>query len=141
MIGQRFRKYYLVKVCRLPTGLSIFKISGLKKLAKEVATLFPKGTNVLIEEIYVDDILPAGQASKEDCIELAAEIEGAVHMGGLKVKGFTFSGEKPYPDLSKDGPEVAHRERSPSVGHRTRAEISREDSWQEKYWRWKLCHS
>ena len=76
-------------------------IAGVKKIASSepVKEHFPRGSKTLIEEIYVDDILPEGQASKEDCQSLADEISGALATGGMSVKGVTFSGSNIKPGL------------------------------------------
>ena len=81
-------------------------IGGVKKLAKQAHLDYPKAAKVLEEDIYVDDILPAGQESHEACEALADELTAAVAMGGLSLKGFTFSGCPPDPDLTEDGQSI-----------------------------------
>ena len=83
-------------------------IGGVRKIAftEFVKKHFPRAVKVLLEDIYVDDILPEGQATKEDCASLADEIDGALAVGGMSIKGVTFSGSDPEPDLSSDGTSI-----------------------------------
>ena len=81
-------------------------IAGVRKLANLIEKEFPIAARILREEIYVDDVLPKGQDSKEDCLEVADEIEGGLALGGMGVKGFTFSGKDPNPELSSDGESI-----------------------------------
>ena len=81
-------------------------IDGVKKLARQVAEKYPKAAQVLEKDIYVDDVLPAGQESLEDCEKLADELTAAVGVGGLCLKGFTFSGRSPDPSLTEDGQSI-----------------------------------
>ena len=81
-------------------------ISAIRKLAKLIGDVYPGAAKVLLEQIYVDDVLPEGQENLGDCHALADELTVAVESGGLSLKGFTFSGSSPNPELSEDGESI-----------------------------------
>lgn len=60
---------------------------------------------VLEKDTYVDDII-SSQHSVQDCYEVATGIEEVLAAGGLQVKAFTFSGQKPSEAVSADGVHV-----------------------------------
>ena len=61
---------------------------------------------MLKDEIYVDDVLPEGKATHEECLRLADELTAALAVGGLSLKGCTFSGHLPEPELTSDGKTI-----------------------------------
>ena len=77
----------------------------LAEYAKNRHPLHATGAAVLKGEAYVDDILhPADSpdAARRDADSLLYVLQ----LGGMGVKGFTFSGAAPLPDLSPDGKSV-----------------------------------
>ena len=86
---------------------SSIAISGVRKLADLIEDDYPNAAKILRDEIYVDDILPEGLETKENCYETAAKIECGLAQGGMRVRGFTFSGENPDENLSPDGESVS----------------------------------
>ena len=72
-----------------------FKSRGLREAAADV----------LEKDVYVDDII-SSQDSVQDCYEVAIGIEEVLAAGGLHVKAFTFSGQKPAEAVSADGIHV-----------------------------------
>ena len=78
-------------------------IAGVRKLTEEVEVKYHKATKVMKEDIYVDNILPEAQETKNDCQELTRDLEAALAIGGMSVNGFRFSGSDPNPELETDG--------------------------------------
>ena len=54
---------------------------------------------------YVDDCL-SGEDSWGKILEITDNLKLPLNRGGFAVKGFTFSGRDPPPNLSKDGTSI-----------------------------------
>ena len=81
-------------------------IAGVKLVAETYKTKFPNVHKVLCNETYVDDILPSGKSTLEECHILADELNVVVELGGLKLKSFAFTSVAPDPSLSANGVTV-----------------------------------
>ena len=81
-------------------------ITGVKRVAKHYKNDYPDACRTLVEQIYVDDILPEGKYSLQSCYSLADELVIVLERGGLKLKRFAFSTVAPEPSLSTDGIKV-----------------------------------
>ena len=77
-------------------------IAGLKKLAEYARKHHPdhiNGAAVLEDDTYVDDLMSA-QPSEEVCMKTAKSILFTLSLASMEVKGFTFAGRDPDPELS-----------------------------------------
>ena len=75
---------------------------GLRETARLVKYEFPRVNEVIQNDIYVDDCL-SGEDSLEKILGATDKLKLALNRGGFVVKGFTFSGRVPLPNLSNDG--------------------------------------
>jgi len=89
-----------------PVGNSL--IAGFKKVADYAKEHFPQhkaGANALVESAYVDDIAHSDYTAEQS----RATAESLNHVLGLakmEVKGYTFSGHPPPPEVTADGETV-----------------------------------
>jgi len=81
---------------------------GLTKVAVHVEVKYPEhraGAEALKKEAYVDDVGRADH-SKKISRSTAASLDFTLAQAGMEVKGYTFSGEDPPPEVSADGKRV-----------------------------------
>ena len=74
---------------------------AVRKTAELTKELYPKAYDVMMDQLYVDDCMSGANSEKERSSK-AEELTGALGMGGFKLKGFTFSGFDPPPNIAND---------------------------------------
>ena len=79
---------------------------ALRELADLMMDQYPDAALAIKELTYMDDTA-AGTMEDGKIDSLAADIDGLLAAGGFCTKGFTISGRKPSPLLSKDGVSVS----------------------------------
>ena len=79
---------------------------GLRQTAEKVKNLYPRASEIIENDLYVDDCL-SGENSIEEIFSTTDNFKLALEKGGFTLKGFTFSGSDPPEHLSKDGKSVA----------------------------------
>ena len=79
--------------------------SGLRKTARIESERYPRVSNIIQKDIYVDDCL-SGEDSWDNVLSTTDDLQLVLARGGFTVKGFTFSGKDPPCDLSSDGVSV-----------------------------------
>ena len=77
-------------------------ITGVRRVAEHSQEEYPEVHKVLTKEIYVDDILPKGKDSLQECYTLADQLNIVVKRGGLKLKNFAFTSVIPDSSISSD---------------------------------------
>lgn len=60
-------------------------ITGVRRVAKNYQQEYPEVFTTLVEQVYVDDILPEGKYSLQACYTLADELVIVLERGGLKL--------------------------------------------------------
>ena len=96
----------LVKLAFGVQSVSAQSEEAVKRVAKELWETFPQVAFLLIKRRYVDD-LGKSTNSKDESMELIKKTsEVLMTKLGMKVKGWSMSGEKPPPEVSKDGISV-----------------------------------
>ena len=66
-----------------------------------VSTEYPNASEVIHNDIYVDDCI-SGQASQEDMRIITDDLEVVLNKGGFQLKGVTMSGLKRPSNLGED---------------------------------------
>ena len=82
--------------------------AGFTKLSEYCNENFPEhsaGADVLVNSIYMDDVLDSCD-SVEESKKVADSLIFTLNLGSLKAKSFTFTGEKPAEDVSIDGSHI-----------------------------------
>ena len=79
---------------------------ALRELADLMMDQYPDAALAIKELTYMDDTA-AGTMEDGKIDSLASDIDGLLAAGGFCTKGFTISGRKPSPLLSKDGVSVS----------------------------------
>ena len=74
---------------------------GANHPAELTKALYPKAYDVIMDQLYVDDCMSGADTEKERSSK-SEELSGALGMGGFKLKGFTFSGLDPPPNLANE---------------------------------------
>ena len=80
--------------------------TGVHLVAEKSKEEFREAHKVLTEQIYVDDILPSGKESLDECFSLADQLIVVSSRGGLKLKPFAFTSVPPDKSISADGVNV-----------------------------------
>ena len=78
---------------------------GLREIANLFQDKYPEVHRIIHEDVYVDDGL-TGEESIETAHTRADQLEYVIQHGGFRLKGITFSGEDPSPDLTDDGDSI-----------------------------------
>ena len=78
---------------------------GVRMTADEKETSHPKEHEVIHKDLFADDCM-TGDSSVAKVNQLADGLEEVLAHGGFQLKGFTFSGRPPDPELSKDGQSI-----------------------------------
>ena len=76
---------------------------GVRLAAVHSENKYPDASKTLKKSSYVDDVLPPGKESLEQCYVLADQLNIIVEKGGLKLKCFAFSYIPPDSSISSDG--------------------------------------
>ena len=79
---------------------------GMRMTADKSEETHPKAHEIIHKNFYADDGL-AGDQSESEAYATADGVEEVLSKGGFNLKGFTFSGKPPNPELSKDGVSVS----------------------------------
>ena len=66
---------------------------------------YPMAHGTIHNDTYVDDCL-SGESTEDDRDDAAQQLEKCLAKGGFSLKGFTFSGQDPDPELSSDGKSI-----------------------------------
>ena len=89
-----------------PVGNSL--IAGFKKVADYAREHFPEhraGADALVGSAYVDDIAHA-DVTAEQSRATAESLDHVLGLAKMEVKGYTFSGQPPPPEVTADGETV-----------------------------------
>ena len=78
-------------------------ITGVRLVAEHSREEFPEVYDILTKQIYVDDVLPAGRPSLDECFTLADQITVVAERGGLRLKPFAFTSVPPGESITVDG--------------------------------------
>ena len=78
---------------------------GLRETARLTKNEFSQVNDVVQNDIYVDDCL-SGEDTWEKILENTDNLKLVLNRGGFAVKGFTFNGRDPPPNLSSDGTSI-----------------------------------
>ena len=78
----------------------------LRKTAERTKNRFPRGHDIIMGDIYVDECM-SGDKSYNERVSTTDELKMALEKGEFILKGFTFSGSDPPEHLSKDGKSVS----------------------------------
>ena len=78
-------------------------ITGVRLVAEHSREEFPEVYDILTKQIYVDDVLPAGRSSLDECFTLADQITVVAERGGLRLKPFAFTSVPPGESITVDG--------------------------------------
>ena len=81
-------------------------ITGVRLVAEHSKDEFPEAYKVLTDEIYVDDVLPSGKETLEECYQIADQLVVVASRGNLKLKNFAFSTIPPDISISADGSTI-----------------------------------
>ena len=79
---------------------------GLRETARLSKAEYPKVSNIICKDIYVDDCL-SGERSEELAKICADQMEIVLNRGGFALKGVSFSGKDPPECLTNDGSSVS----------------------------------
>ena len=79
---------------------------ALREVAKLNAEKYPEVSEILHQDVYVDDCI-TGEESVEKAIIRSKEIEHVVNQGGFQLKGITISGKIPEESLSDDHSSIS----------------------------------
>ena len=97
-------KTYVMKTCTYGVRSSGNQaITGVRLVAESYREEFPEVYNILTKQIYVDDVLPGGKPTLEECFVLADQIAIVSGRGGLRLKNFAFTSVPPDKSISADG--------------------------------------
>jgi hypothetical protein len=78
---------------------------GLRMTADKSKDTHPEIHRIIHKDLYADDGI-SGSHTEDDAYATADRLEEILSKGGFHLKGFTFSGKPPNPELSKDGISV-----------------------------------
>ena len=78
---------------------------GLREMANVFKEKYPEVQRIIHEDVYVDDCV-TGEETTEVAHTRFQELESIIHPGGFRLKGITFSGKKPLPELTEDGESI-----------------------------------
>ena len=78
---------------------------GLREIANLFQQKYPEVRRIIHEDVYVDDCI-TGEETSDIAHFRAEQLEHVIHPGGFRLKGITFSGKKPLPDLTDDGESI-----------------------------------
>ena len=78
---------------------------GMRMTADKSKETHPEIHRIIHKDLYADDGL-TGSQTMEDALETADGLEEVLSKGGFQLKGFTFTGKPPNPELSKDGKSI-----------------------------------
>ena len=79
--------------------------SGLRKTASIESKSYPRASQIIQKDVYVDDCL-SGEDSWDSVVSTTDDLQLVLARGGFTVKGFIFSGQHPPSDFSNDGVSV-----------------------------------
>ena len=79
---------------------------GIRETARLQQELYPRIHEIVHKDVYVDDCI-TGENTLEEVHQSAEDLELVLAKGGYKLKGVTFVGEPPSPNLSADGKEIS----------------------------------
>lgn len=79
---------------------------GLRKTATLSQDTYPEIADVIKKDIYVDDCI-SGEQTYDTARQRADELELVLNRSGFKLKGITFSGQKPPNALTEDGETIS----------------------------------
>ena len=79
---------------------------GLRETAEKVKAEYPNANEIIQNDIYVDDCM-SGSSSTRLAYQLSDELSVVLKKGGFTLKGITFSGQRPIPELTQDGISVS----------------------------------
>ena len=78
---------------------------AVRKIAEMLQSEFPKAHDTINNDLYVDDCI-SGDMTLSDAHNKADQLSAALSKGGFALKGFTFSGDDPPEELTKDGVSI-----------------------------------
>ena len=79
---------------------------GLRAIANQYKDSFPEVQNIINHDVYVDDCI-TGEKDTSNAFKRADQLEVVINKGGFKLKGISFSGVEPSPDLTDDGVSIS----------------------------------
>ena len=79
---------------------------GVRETARLQKEQYPRVFEIVHKDIYVDDCI-SGESTIEEARKSAEDLELGIAKGGFGLKGVTYAGEPPPPNLSADGEEVS----------------------------------
>ena len=80
-------------------------ICALKKVAKNMAIEYPRASEVIKSDVYVDDCISGADTMKEMYV-VTDDLKVGLETGGFTLKGFTFSVKLPDGKISADGKSI-----------------------------------
>ncbi|XP_057294722.1 uncharacterized protein LOC130623268 [Hydractinia symbiolongicarpus] len=78
---------------------------GLREIANTFKEKFPEVHRIVHEDVYVDDCI-TGEDEVNTAHSRADQLEYVIQPCGFVLKGVTFSGDKPLPNLTDDGESI-----------------------------------
>ena len=79
---------------------------GLRETANLFKETYPQVHKIIHKDVYVDDCI-SGESSISAAHSRADELQHTVNKSGFRLKGITFSGSNPPPDLTDDRISIA----------------------------------
>ena len=79
---------------------------ALREVGRMMKDEYPLVNEVIQDDIYVDDCM-SGSSSIKAAFQLGDELDVVLRKGGFTLKGITFSGQRPMPELTQDGISVS----------------------------------
>ena len=80
-------------------------VCGLRKTAKLLSNEYPRASEVIHKDIYVDDCI-SGQDTHENLRTITDDLEIVLNKGDFQLKGITMSGQRPSSNLSGDSDSI-----------------------------------
>ena len=78
---------------------------GLREIANIFKSDYPEVQRIINEDVYVDDCV-TGESSIVEAYTRADQIQLVINHGTFMLKGITFTGEDPLPNLTEDGESI-----------------------------------
>ena len=80
-------------------------ISALTEVAKHMAIEYPRASEIIKSDVYVDDCISGADTMKE-MYAVTDDLKVGLETGGSTLKGFTFFGKLPDEKISTDGKSI-----------------------------------
>ena len=78
---------------------------ALPLVAEKMRDKYPMAYDTVMRDVYVDDCI-SGEDTEELRDEATNQLGACLPHAGMSLKGYTFAGEHPSKDLSKDGVSI-----------------------------------